>query len=151
MNVQELIKQKWRQFRDWLFPPPTEATTAVKWQVKVRDGDGNYATGASVTVLELTSGSPVVVASGSTGPTGYFYYTPVGTAGVTYPYYNTPELWFRAEVTKEGFNDAAEDFPGYTVSSEFKPPPGGYFFEFRLYDVEVILVRKKVIELRVRR
>lgn len=141
------FKQKWRQFRNYWFPPsPLEApTTNVKWQVVVREPDDLWLKDALVTVLELTSGSPVVVCSGMTGSTGYFYHTPVGTPGVEYPYYDT--LWFRAEVSKDGYDPVSEDFWPYISSSEFKPPPNGYFYEFRLYRCEVILQRKKVMEL----
>ncbi len=128
--------QKWQQFRDYWFPSMRGPESRVKWQVIVSAPDMAFASGFSVTVIDITSGTPIVVASGVTGATGHFYYPPTGTAGVLYPYPVGSPPSFVAEVNGRGYYPESKNFdPAYTSSEG----TGSQWHEFQLSVVNVAM------------
>jgi hypothetical protein len=128
----EWLRWLWNKLRDYWTPPLLGPETRVKWQVIVTAPDVSWASGFPVTVIDITSGSPVVLASGVTGPTGHFYYPPTGTVGVLYPYTTTPS--FVAEVNGRGYFPESKSFDPPHTGSE---GTGSQWHEFQLFTVNV--------------
>lgn len=130
------FKQKWRQFRDYWFPLVEGPYSKVKWQVIVTAENMAWASGFPVTVIVVVDGTPTVMCSGVTGPTGHFYYPPEGTVGVLYPYPIGSPPDFRAEVNGRGYFPEVKNFDPPISSSE---GTGATWHEFMLFKCEVYM------------